>query len=247
MVVADLVDTISKEQGLSGRALLSSGKPPVTGLWKPTKGLNQHKETTELNNARYEAILESKTKSVILIARWDGMIHGMLPTEIDEVAGVTTEFNMVVDSVGDMPNPVVSKAALQRQLSKMIRNFETNGINVWIIVQVPPSTRARVARDYYILKRFPLLNKDNFMMDTTRDEYENARVDSLGVLDSINAPNLTIVDPIESFYRDQNRLLLYKNRSFYRDEDHLTRPGADYYLTPIISRVLKQVQGSGMN
>lgn len=244
MVVADLVDKISKEQSLSGMALLSRGRPPVTGLWKPMKGSKQQSETTEINNARYDAIINSGTKSVILIARWDGMIHGMLPTEIDEVAGVSANFNMVVDSPDQIPSPDVSKAALERQLSKMIQNFETKGIKVWLLIQVPASTRARVARDYYILRRFPMFNSDDFGLDTHRDEYESTRVDSLKVFNSINTNNLIIVDPIHSFYRERKNLLLYQDRAFYRDEDHLTRPGADHYLRPAISSILKQVRSN---
>lgn len=244
MAVAELVDSLAREHDISGVAFLSSGRPPITGLWKPLKGLEQEKETTTLNQARLDKIIQSGTKDVILIGRWDGMIRGMLPTEIDERNGIPKTYNMVVDSAEETPSYETSRDALARQFSKMLKELESKQIRVSLLLQVPSASRSRVARDFYISKRFPLLNPKDFSQDTSREEYASSRMGSKMLFSGLEAKNLSVIDPIESFYNNGNRLSLYSSRAFYRDEDHLTRPGAEHYLRPVISNILSNIRPS---
>lgn len=44
---------------------------------------------------------------------------------------------------------------------------------------------------------------------------------------------MTVVDPTPFFYQQTDRLRVYGDRSYYKDDDHLTRHGADHYLRPL--------------
>ena len=44
---------------------------------------------------------------------------------------------------------------------------------------------------------------------------------------------MTVVDPTPFFYQQTDRLRVYGDRSYYKDDEHLTRHGADHYLRPL--------------
>lgn len=242
MVLGELVDNVADNLGMTGVALLSPGVAPVTGLWKPFQSRDNRAKATALNQARLDTILSSGTKDVILVARWDGMVNGMLPTEIDELRGVFRTFNMVVDSVNESPSSEISKAALDRQLQNMLENLDSRGVRVWLIPQVPACERRQTARDFYITHRFPQFNKHHFKLSTPIHAYIKARADSMEVFTSIKSSNLVIVDPKDSFFSEGNMLQVYGDRSYYRDEDHLTRAGANRYMRDLIEDLLNGIK-----
>ena len=52
---------------------------------------------------------------------------------------------------------------------------------------------------------------------------------------------MILVDPIDEVYKGSPRLQLYGERAYYRDEDHLSRHGADVYLRSTISGILDEI------
>lgn len=234
MAAAQLIDDIAKEQNLTGIAHLSSGHPPVTGLWMPTRGVEEKEKATLLNQRRLDSIIQSGTKHVILISRWNVWIKGRLPSEIDEKNGVFKEDTLVVDSASGNLTPEGSRSALERQLSIMLKRLGDHGINIWFLIQVPSSSRPEVARDFYTFRRFSIINGSDFRWDTLRSDYERERVEMDQLLERLDVKKLTLLDPVDHFYRDGERLLLFSDRAYYRDEDHLTRPGAEHYLRTVV-------------
>jgi len=89
--------------------------------------------------------------------------------------------------------------------------------------------------------RFQRFNPIIFNLDTPRLKYEQMRQGTNSVFTTLNAPNLTLLDPISNFYADNEYLKLYTNRAFFRDEDHLTRAGAQFYLKPLFSSIFKKI------
>jgi hypothetical protein len=201
----------------------------------------------EINNKRFDAIIQSGTKNVILIARWNFYFKGLLPTEIDEIKKRTVKAPLVADSSTKELTFDASKQALSDQLSSMLERFESNNISVWLMLQVPSASRPRVAHDYYLTRRFPLLNSEDFSKDTTREEYSSYMMDSLQLFNGLDAENLIIINPIESFYGSENKLLLYSNRAYFKDEDHLTRQGVERYLRPLFSDVLDKIASDDLS
>ena len=241
MAVAALIDKLAKERGLSGNALLSSGRPPVTGLWKPLKGPASQATTLAINQSRFDWIIDSKVKHVILVARWKGMIDGLRDTEIDERTGRVRNYPMVVDDPEMIPSAEVSRKALRLQLTKMIERLADNDVKVWLVFQMPVSTRAHVARDFYLTRRFPKLNPEVFRLDTPKSEYLEDRASILSLLTGISSENLQFIDPLPFVFDGEEQLLLYGERAYYKDEDHLTRAGAEVFLGSMYGAILDEI------
>lgn len=54
---------------------------------------------------------------------------------------------------------------------------------------------------------------------------------------------LHVVDPLKQFFSDGDYLVVYGDgRSFYRDDDHLTRYGVTHYYNPVFEKVLSEIQ-----
>jgi peptidoglycan/LPS O-acetylase OafA/YrhL len=242
MALGDLINSSAKEQGLKGIALLSAGIAPVTGLWKPLKGAAVEKQSTELNRARLDWILQSGIKDVILVARWTGLIEGLLDSEIDVKHGRPANFNMVVDTQNVTPSKVTSRDAFFRQFERMLRELSASEIRVWLLVQVPSASISDVAREYYLALRYPLLNLMPPEFDTERTLYEKSRARIMDVFEEMRSDYLHILDPVDAFYKDSNELRLYSSRAFYRDEDHLTRFGAEHYLRPMFLDIFSYIR-----
>ena len=53
----------------------------------------------------------------------------------------------------------------------------------------------------------------------------------------------SIIDPIGPFYSNgQDRLILYSERAYYRDEDHLSRSGAEHYMKKPLTDILTRIK-----
>jgi peptidoglycan/LPS O-acetylase OafA/YrhL len=243
MALMDMIDSLAKEQGLTGAALLSAGRPPVTNLWKPVKGASRQLETTSLNQSRLDWILSSNVKDVFLIARWRGMVEGLLDSEIDIKRGMPVNFSMVVDSPEiSAPNGEQSKDAFRRQFGDMIKVLSQNGVRVWVLLQVPSVSQTMTARSFYQYSRFPRLNKAPIEFDLSRSNYEKGRELSISLISEFEDEQVNVIDPIDEFFGEDQRLRLYTDRALYRDEDHLTRAGAEYYLKALFERLLINVR-----
>lgn len=240
MALTDLVDHLAQNADLKGVALLSSGLPPVTGLWKPGKGADGQKEKTlQINTDRLNWIINSGTHNVILVARWDAMIDGLLDTEVQSGHGRDASASMVTDTDGMPLTPANSREALQRQMTAMVEKLNDAGIQTWLLLQVPSSSHSNVARDFYKTRRYPSINPVSFDLDTPQEEYEHQREQSAQIFSALQSPQLAIIDPLPAFYGNNEYLRLYSERAYFRDEDHLTRAGARAYLEPTLANVFQ--------
>ena len=242
MPVVELIDQLAKERRLRGNALISPGRAPVTGLWKPLQGADRETETPVMNQSRLDWIIDSGVKHVVLVARWKAMIDGYRDTEIDERIGRIRNCPMVVDSPETTPNAEASQKALRQQLTKMIKRLADHDVSVWLVLQAPVASRTSVARDFYLTKRFPSFNQESFQLDTPKSEYLENRSTIVNLLTGIESENLHCVDPLSFVYGDEDSLRLYGERAFYRDEDHLTRAGAEHFLRPMYSEILEKIK-----
>jgi peptidoglycan/LPS O-acetylase OafA/YrhL len=243
MAVASLLDEVAAVKDLHGVAFLSSGCAPVTGLWKPARPGARELQTRQ-SRMRMDWIKRSGAKSVLLVGRWNGMTMGMLDTEIDLRIGIGRDWSLVADAPDMVLTPETCRDALQRQLDRMLKEFEASGVRVWALLQIPEAGRSAVARDFYLMHRFPVLNGGDFMWDAARVRYECRSAMSRQVFAALKAPNLVVLDPVGAFLGQDKGLQLYSDRAFYRDEDHLTRPGAEHYLRPLLSATLSEIRST---
>lgn len=246
MVTARLIDSLAAEAGLSGRAFLSGGLAPVTNLWKPLSTDYTRAVTIETTRRRMEHLLKSGAKHLILVARWDALINGRLDIEVLREKSAK-ESSMVIDHEAMELSPKNSRESLQRQLSQMVEVLSQRGITVWCLLQVPEAGQSNTASRFALNRGFPWLNR--FMQQTipqwdeAQGRYEERRKSSVEMLKNLEASNFNVLDPTSAFFPDPERpLMLYGDRAFYRDEDHLTLSGADHYLTSVFRPVFSRIK-----
>ena len=239
MVIGELLDRRSSELGLSGVGFITPACPPVTGLWMPENPARSKREVLALNQQRFDWIIGSKTKNVILAARWNAMCDPLGSEETRFQGGHSTpKVFMVTDSDEAELSREVSTAAMRRQLHDMVSAFDEHGVSVWIMVQVPEIKQLNLSKAFLLKHRFPSLNGSIPGESPSMEQYQRQRQGALSVFAALDVPNVHIIDPLDTFYPDGARFALYDSRAFYRDSNHLSRRGVDEYIKPLMEKTL---------
>jgi len=238
MAIAATVDECAKKQGLRGIAYLESGTPPVTGLWKSKLSNKEHQIMLNQNESVVKSILHKGIKNVILVARWSVDCDGFSDAELESGIHYSSELTdpMVIDQMHVTPTPQISSAALSRQLKLMIKMFKRAGVKVWLLKQVPEVKRSSAARAVYMLKRFSKINHmDEYCTPLLQHERRQANANK--AIDRLPAGLCEVIDLTPHFFGNSEKLKIYDKRSYYRDDNHLTRHGAKYYLTNVFTQI----------
>jgi peptidoglycan/LPS O-acetylase OafA/YrhL len=236
------LDSRAKSFGLNGIAFIRSGVAPISGLWKLTDDESVIRENERSTSRILDSIVKSKARNIIMIGRWSAYCEGYGKNEIINIPsswGIMG--HLVVDAKSGNPSPDDSARVMKKHLAAMVDYFKEAGITVWLIEQVPEADQPRVARDYYLMERFPVLNsieKDSTSIAEHRAR--QARADA--VLESMASTGVYVVDPTPSFFPPgRSRLELFDGRAIYRDDDHLTEYGAQKYIGPLLDQVYKKI------
>jgi hypothetical protein len=98
--------------------------------------------------------------------------------------------------------------------------------------QVPETNTTRTAEYVLQYKRFPKLN--HFTQETTTLEQHKARqLNCKTALESIPKHLVSLMDPTPYFFDERRKLKVFDRRSYYKDDDHLTRYGAERHIRPM--------------
>jgi hypothetical protein len=153
---------------------------------------------------------------------------------------------MVIDQMGDKPTPEKSSQVLSKHLRDMLDRFKAKGVKVWLLKQVPEANQPNIAKDVYMLKRFPALNRMSDSAITLR-QHQQRQANANKVIDSLPPGLCEVVDPTPLFFKEGENLKIYGERAFYRDSHHLTRYGADYYLSNVFDGILSEIKADGFD
>ncbi len=127
------------------------------------------------------------------------------------------------------------------QLPIMAENLKNSGVKVWLIRQVPESNNIRTAQEFYMAKRFPLLNSMPAQFTVSKEEHENVQEHVSKAINRLPKDLVNVIDPAPYFFVDSAKLKVYGNRAYYKDDDHLTRAGADYYLSSTFDAIFAEI------
>ncbi len=237
---APAVDASARELGLRGRAYLNNGTPPVTGLWFADMDEESAVEMVAMNERVLEEVIESRPKVVILVGRWVARCEGYNEVEMEGEPESHRYSTMVVDSQKPEPSFEESSGSLIRQLTKMNDRLVRHGIELVVIQQVPESTVGRTAARFYMQERFPgFYELPRFT--TTREDHASRQERTMKTLAKLSGEGMTVVDPTGQFFNENDELQVYAERSYYRDDDHLTRAGSLHYLAPVFEKIMRRI------
>jgi peptidoglycan/LPS O-acetylase OafA/YrhL len=231
MMLGDLVDRSASEYGLAGEAYLTAARPPVPGLWRPSWSEDEIEECLTQNRRIKESILQRGVANVVLVGRWSVYASGRTPLEAGDPSHLLD--SLATDEAGMSARentPKSAIAAIRRQLDAMVQELSDAGVRVWILKQVPETDDLKSARHFYQAQRFPFVDLPDLYsvsLEVHRLRQRHAEM----IFAGLSAPGLTVIDPSPAFFANEaKRLHVYSERSHYRDDDHLTRYGADRFL-----------------
>lgn len=243
LVATCVLDKAAEELGLSGKSWLGTQAEiiPVTGLWRPmlrTMPSDQLRQSEQV----FGEIVESGAKCVIVSCRWTALCDGLTESDLAEIAVSNRYQTLVTDSESDNADlsPAEATAALARQLRKMVRHLENADIQVWLLRQVPDAEDSQIARKALRAALFPSFNQ-NPVSSVTRDACTKRLANVNQILDSLRSDKVHVVDVTDLCFADDGRLKVADKRPYYRDNDHLTRYGADTFLAPALRKILTEL------
>jgi peptidoglycan/LPS O-acetylase OafA/YrhL len=235
-VIAFAIDKVAAKHRLKGACYINHSRIPVAGL--TTARFSDHITYTELV---IKLILESKARNVILVARWSDPIEGKNAAEL---ASAQQKFPSGLmeqgDRISDM-SPERTAELLTKHLESTARQLKSKGITVWLIKQVPESNNVSTASEFYRAKRFTYLNDMPAQYTILRNDHERRQMRVNRAIDSVPAGLMNVIDPTPYFFKNTDRLKVYGDRSYYRDDDHLTRAGADHYLSEMFDSIFTKI------
>ncbi|MDC0567386.1 acyltransferase [Akkermansiaceae bacterium] len=238
---APAVNAVATDFKLKGHAYLNNGTPPVTGLWFADMSEASAAEMVALNERVLAEIIDSKPMAVFLVGRWVARCEGYNEAEMVGEPGSLRFTTMLVDSMIPEPTFKEASSALARQIKAMGARLAVHGIKLVIFQQVPESNESRTASRFYSMKRFSGTSKVP-QFTTTKDEFLKRQKRTMKLLENQTTENVTVIDASSQFFfRDRDQLKVYAERSYYRDEDHLTRAGAMHYLEPAFKKFMSWI------
>ena len=238
---APAVNAVATDFKLKGHAYLNNGTPPVTGLWFADMSEASAAEMVALNERVLAEIIDSKPMAVFLVGRWVARCEGYNEAEMVGEPGSLRFTTMLVDSMIPEPTFKEASSALARQINAMGARLAVHGIKLVIFQQVPESNESRTASRFYSMKRFSGTSKVA-QFTTTKDEFLKRQKRTMKLLENQTTENVTVIDASSQFFfRDRDQLKVYAERSYYRDEDHLTRAGAMHYLEPAFKKFMSWI------
>lgn len=237
------LEVATKKLGMTGWAFLNNGTPPLPGVWRSELTQESAEATVKMNEIILERIIASGTRNVIVASRWVARCEGYNDVEMLEFEPDYRVAPMAVDRVN--PNPSFEEAAecLVRGLTSLSDRLKEHGITLWLLQQVPESTVDQVAWKFYAATRFPMLYSLDERATSLAFHRERERK-TMEVVGGLPEGTLRVIDPTDSFFPrgGEEALKIYAERSYYRDDDHVSRFGSVHYLAPVFEEVLPEMR-----
>ena len=90
-------------------------------------------------------------------------------------------------------------------------------------------------------KRFPLMNQMPAQFTVSKEDHQNTQEHANKAIDRLPKGLINVIDPAPYFFVESTKLKVYGDRAYYKDDDHLTRAGADYYLSSTFDAIFAEI------
>jgi peptidoglycan/LPS O-acetylase OafA/YrhL len=234
MMMAETLDSVAKEAGVSGRFISVPGSPPLLDVYRNLGRTPPNPEVEKI----VEFIVKNEISDVILIARWSAYVEGYSESDlIFEERGKSFDQFLIGDQNTEVFSPADAKRVLDSQLAKIIERFSNSGIKVWLIQQVPEQEGPTA---------FPLLmGKLGFSVryyPTDFKAHEDRQRVTNKILKSMENIGATVVATQSLLFDEQKEPILFVDgRACYVDNDHLTLYGVRKFLGPPLGQLMREI------
>ena len=227
IALTDTIDRRAREANVRGSAAAHAGFPPLLGAWCVGR---DRASIVDWNRAIRASLKAKGIRNVVLVARWS------LYVELPEWGG---NQQLLVDAFSETGEDAYAVDAMARSLTRTVEDLTADGIEVWILKQVPlqpfdPPRKLQLSR---LLGQAP---PDGVTLQETeaRHAQANAIIDALGANEHVH-----VLDPLPfCFDAEGHSILTDEGRSLYFDDNHLSKRGADKFFGPLLDHLFAQLQ-----
>ena len=227
IALTETIDRHALESGVHGAVAAHPGFPPLLDAWCVGR---DPKPIVDWNRAIRTSLKTKKVPNVILVARWS------LYVELPEWGG---NQQLLVDSFSERTGDSHAVDAMARSLTRTVKDLTTDGVEVWILKQVPlqPFDPPRKLQLSKVLGQAP---PDGVTLEETeaRHARANSIIDALGAQEHVH-----ILDPLPyCFDSEGHSILTEEGRSLYFDDNHLSKLGADKFFEPLLDELFLRLK-----
>ncbi|WP_018971051.1 acyltransferase family protein [Rubritalea marina] len=241
MALAPKLSDWAKSASISGRLYANSGRVPVTGLWANQDRLKRDEELRR-SHVVCQAIIDSGCQHLMLISRWSNKVQGFNEIDQDRHTAAEEIENYLSDYRTDSYTKEQSGEVLRRNFVSMVEKFHNAGVKVWILKQVPETEYLNGARDFLKMQAYPCLNPIQQRFVQSEAAYDQRQNAVEKIYQSLQPYNVELIDVKPLFYSSGEPASIFAQRSYYRDDDHLTKAGVERFLEVPLTRFLERVK-----
>lgn len=214
--IAELCETLARERGIRGGCAARFGFVPLIGVTNERGG-----ETDQLdwNKSAVDFALKERVTDVIICGRWENRVAGAIRDSVDEPMDVVENAERVFTD----------------GLKRTVATFSRAGIKVWFMRQVPiqlDEPPGRMANIHLIPGA----------TGVSREEYSEQQSRVEPMLRAAGT-GMVLLGPGKNWFDDRGRSRVTDGRdSFYFDDDHLSKCGADALIRPLLEPVFDEMK-----
>jgi len=234
-MLRNVIDELACENNLTGLDFTMSGHLPIPNLFR-AHDQNLNDFILKRNQEILEIIINSDIENIFLFARWAAYTDGDVNMETDQLWGEGGKYATIVTNEKVIPDNITDGTeALREELINFSKVLQDNGRNVWIMQQVPETNVRHAIQEYLNSKRYPDLY-DYPQVTIHRDEYLERQKNPISIFEDLKSIGVNIIDPTDQFFNEDDRLVVYdEENSYYRDDDHVSRYGAEKLVKPVLA------------
>ncbi|HEX5443189.1 MAG TPA: SGNH hydrolase domain-containing protein, partial [Pirellulales bacterium] len=215
-VISGIANQLAKDHGVAGRIACHFTVPPVLDTSCPAQDISAN----DWNRAVLEFVKRSKIRHVILVARWSVYIEGSSKAHL----------------IGD--TPAEAKRAFKAGMQRTIDELRSVGVKVWVVKQVPEQ-QGSPRRALALAKFLPWRSSPNGI---SISEHRRLQANVNEILGAFDEDGIRLLDPAESCFDDHGGSRIGGDgESYYRDNDHLSRLGAEVLLGEMLYDVFAEI------
>lgn len=225
VAIGETVQGLASEYGLHGEIAARYGTPPLLETFK----LHDREDMLRWNQAVIKYIRETGVRNVILGARWTVYYKGHATGELQP---------LLFDQDDPQRTIAASHAAYRRALHRTVATLREAGVRTWILKQVPlqdhDPCRVYLGRAMFgVAPHVP---------GVTLAQHHERQGEMIQLLDSVQADDVALLDPAVACF-DANGVSLtgVPGATYYADANHLSRPGAEAFIRPLLEPVMRQI------